>query len=160
MTKTKTPAATKVVEKKPKKELSPAWIRFVYLYLSGGPTGEYWSNATLAYFYAVNDDDTPRKDKDGNFTKDYNAARVLGPRLLLNVAIQKYIKDLLNESGYTPDAIKKRYQELSSQNKNLPVAVQATDRVAKIAGVLKDEPTKVNIPELEALGDAIKRILG
>lgn len=159
MAKTHTTPPTKK-NKRNTVELSPFHTRFLQLYLSGGPTGEYWSNATLSYFYALHDEDTPRKDNDGKFTKEYNNARVLGPKLLLNVAIQARMKEILTVSGYTPEAIKKRYHELAGQNKNLPVAIQATDRVAKIAGVLRDDPTKVNIPELEAVANAIKQLLG
>ena len=56
-------------------------------------------------------------------------------------------------------AIKERFGELGFQNSNLGVALSATEKIAKISGVLKDDALKVNIPELEVLGEGIKQIL-
>lgn len=162
MTAKKKTGDTKSKEKKTKdtsKGLSPAQIRFVYLYL-GGYDGNCWNNATLSYFYAYNDEDTPLKNADGTYSKQYLTAKAEGSSLLAKPSIRSYMEDLLTGIGYDPKAIKRRYAELASQNKNLPVALQANDRMAKVAGVIRDDPTKVNIPELEAVAAAIRKVLG
>lgn len=153
--KTKTLAAKKTTGKKEdvckEMKLKPAEIRFVYLYL-GGEDGECWNNATRAYAVAF--------EKDINDPKQYATSRSEGSRILTKPNIQKYRDDLLLSIGYDPENIKKRYSEIASQNKDIRTALQANDRVAKIAGVLRDDPTKVNIPELEAVANAIKSLLG
>jgi hypothetical protein len=168
-TKTKT---TK--EKKPKKPpkvspdiekdlktLKPSHIRFVYLLL-GGEDGKCFNNATLAYLRAFEIETTTRKVKqdDGSedYTSAYKSAKTNGSKLLTNANIQNLKSKLLLEVGFDPATIKKRFAELAYQNKNLPIALTATDRVAKIAGILTDDK-KVDIPQLEALGNAIREIL-
>lgn len=157
MTAKKKPVTKKATEPK-KEKLTPAMIRFVYLYLGGGD-GTCWNNATRSYFFAYNGEDALIKDAKGEYTKEYRTALTEGPALLGKPRIQKYKDELLTSIGYDPENIKKRFAELSGQNHNLPVALQATDRMAKVAGLLSDDK-KVNIPELEALGQAIKSILG
>ena len=140
-------------EKKPsgkKDKMTPAQIRFVYLYL-GSENGECFNNATRAYGLAF--------DKNLEDIKQYNTSRAEGSKLLAKPSISAFKDKVLLELGYKPETIKKRYAQLANQNTNLPLALQANDRVAKIAGVLKDDPTKVNIPELEAVATAIRKIL-
>lgn len=161
-------------EKKPKKPakvspdiekelttLKPSHIRFVYLLL-GGEDGKCFNNATLAYIRAFEIETTTRKVKqeDGSedYTSAYKSAKTNGNRLLTNANIQKFKTKLLLEVGFDPATIKQRFAELAYQNKNLPIALTATDRVAKIAGIINDDK-KVDIPQLEALGNAIREIL-
>lgn len=158
-------------EKKPKKispdidesisKMKPAHIRFVYLLL-GGEDGRCFNNATLAYLRAfeINTATTKVKLPDGSegYTKEYLGAKSSASALLTTPNIQKFKKKLLLEVGFNPETIKQRFAELAYQNKNLPIALTATDRVAKIAGILTDDK-KVDIPQLEALGNAIREIL-
>lgn len=130
--------------------IKPAELRFIHLYL-GGEEGLCWNNATRAYCVAF--------EKDYSDPKDVKTSSVLGSRLLGKVEIQKYRACLLRKAGFTEDRIKERYGELAYQNSNIGAALGATDRIAKIAGVLKDDGMKVNIPELTALGENIKQIL-
>lgn len=143
------------------KTLKPSHIRFVYLYL-GGEDGKCFNNATLSYLRAF-EIETPTvkiKQEDGSmdYSSAYKSAKQSGHRLLTNVHIQKFKSELLLEVGFKPETIKKRFAELAYQNKNLPIALTATDRVAKIAGIINDDK-KVDIPQLEALGNAIREIL-
>lgn len=142
-------------------KLKPAMLRFLYLYM-GLENGRCWNNATLAYITAYNIDCPTIKIKLKNgelgYHSKYKSAKTSGYALMTNPDIQKLRHLLLLEAGYTPDNIKKRYAELQSQNRNPIVALQANDRMAKIAGVI-DDNKKVNIPELEALGDAIRGVL-
>lgn len=143
-------------------KLKPAMIRFVYLYL-GAEDGKCFNNATLSYIRAY-DIDTPItkvKLEDGkeDYTNAYKSAKQMGYALLTKVDIQKLKHHILLKQGYEPDSIKKRFAELSQQNKNLPIALTATDRMAKIAGVIKEDSKSVDIPQLTELTDHIKKIL-
>lgn len=175
MATTKTAPKKKTSDKKPptaKKEVSvveeltnkmkPAHIRFVYLIL-GGEDGACFNNATRAYIRAFEIDTTTRKVKQDNgkedYTKEYKGARSSASALLTTPNIQKLRQALLLEAGFNPDNIKRRFAELAYQNKNLPIALTATDRIAKIAGVLKEETKNVDIPQLTELTDVIKGIL-
>lgn len=131
-------------------KLKPAEIRFIHLYL-GGEGGACWNNATRAYCVAY--------EKNEEDAKELKTARTLGSRLLANVDIQAYRAFLLGKHGFTEDAIKQRYGQLAMQDTNLGVALGSTDRMAKIAGVLKDDGMKIDIPQLNALGADIKKIL-
>lgn len=131
-------------------KLKAAEIRFIHLYL-GGEGGACWNNATKAYAVAY--------DKDLDNKSEYNTCRANGARLLANASIQEYRTFLLTKHGYTEDAIKARFGQLSVQDSNLGVALASTDRMAKIAGVIKDDGLKVDIPELTRLGEGIKAIL-
>lgn len=143
------------------KTLKPSHIRFVYLYL-GGEDGKCFNNATLSYLRAfeIETPTTKVKQTDGreDYTMEYKGAKANGARLIANDSIQKFKTKLLLEVGFNPETIKKRFAELAYQNKNLPIALTATDRVAKIAGIITDDK-KVDIPQLEALGNAIREIL-
>lgn len=139
-------------------KLTPQQLRFVYLYL-GHEGGKAWSNATLSHFFSFQPEGTPRKTKDGQFTKEYKISSVTGHKLLGNTSIKAAIDDILLESGYKPENIKKGFAKLANQQKNLPVALAAHDRMAKITGVIKDDGLKVNIPELEALTKTIRDAL-
>ncbi len=142
--------------------LKPAMLRFLYLYM-GMEDGKCWNNATLSYIRAY-EIDTPttkvikKKNGEMTYTPQYKSAATRGYELVRNSEIQRLRHLLLSEAGYTPENIKKRYAELAIQNKNPIVALNANDRMAKIANVI-DDNKKVNIPELEALGDAIKSVL-
>lgn len=159
--KPKKPAKVSPEIEKDLKTLKPSHIRFVYLYL-GGEDGKCFNNATLAYLRAFEIDTPTSKVKlpDGRegYTSEYLSAKQSGYRLLTNVHIQNLKKKLLLEIGFNPETIKQRFAELAYQNKNLPIALTATDRVAKIAGIISDDK-KVDIPQLEALGNAIREIL-
>lgn len=148
------PSATAVVSEKTLADfaakLKPAEIRFIHLYL-GGEGGACWNNATRAYCVAY--------EKDENDTKELKTCSTLGSRLLGKVEIQDYKRFLLGKHGFTEDSIKQRYGQLSMQDSNIGVALGATDRIAKIAGVLKDDGLKVDIPQLVELGKDIKKIL-
>lgn len=131
--------------------------RFVHLY-AGAEDGKCFGNATLAYFTAYYPEETKKKDDKGEYTVEYLTAKSNGYKLLTNTYIQKYRDELHLKIGFDPETIKKRYSELAGQNKNLPIALTANDRRAKIAGVIKED-VKVDIPQLEELGKAIKTIL-
>jgi hypothetical protein len=166
----KTPTKKKTVKKKdtaPKsdsvlssllKTMKPAHIRFVYLYL-GGEDGKCFNNATLSYLRAFDIETSVTKDKDGKYSKEYLNAKVRASELLTNRNIQELRNAILLESGFEVDSIKKRFAELAYQNKNLPIALTATDRIAKISGVLKEESKVVDIPQLTELTEHIKAIL-
>lgn len=172
---TKKQPAKKTTDKKPptaKKEASvveqltakmkPAHIRFVYLLL-GGEDGACFNNATRAYIRAFEIDTTTRKVKNDagkdDYTKEYKGARSSASALLTTPNIQKLRSAILLEQGFTPESIKGRFAELAYQNKNLPIALASTDRLAKITGVLKEEAKNVDIPQLTELTDVIKGIL-
>lgn len=143
------------------KKMKPAHIRFTTLYM-GGEDGSCFNNAVKSYLRAY-DIDTPTikvKQENGkeDYTKEYKSAKTNGYKLLTNADIQKLRNLILLESGFDISMIKKRYAELAYQNKNLVIAVQATDRVAKIAGVISDDK-KVDIPQLTELGESIKSLL-
>lgn len=138
-------------------KLKPQWLRFVYLYL-GAENGIAYGNATMAYFYAYNGEDAETKDKNNLYTKEYKTAKTEGNSLLTKPDIKAVIGELLVGSGYSPENIKKGIAELAFQRKNLPIALSAYEKMAKISGLLKEDNT-VNVPELEKLTDAIKKIL-
>lgn len=131
-------------------KLKPAEIRFVHLWL-GGEGGACWNNATRAYCVAY--------EKDFDNPREVKSASTLGSRMLGKVEIQEYKTYLLTQHGYTENSIKARFGALSIQDSNLGVALASTDRMAKIAGVIKDDALKVDIPELTKLADGIKSIL-
>ena len=155
----KTPKAPKT----PKSEeigskLKPAHIRFVYLIL-GGEDGKCFNNATLAYLRAYDIDTRTTRDADGKYSKEYLSAKAHASRLVTNGNIQKFKNAVLLESGFEPNTIKRRFAELAYQNKNLVIAHASTRDIAKIAGVIKEESKVVDIPQLEAIGENIRRIL-
>lgn len=147
-------------EKDPLAELKPAELRFITLYM-GMEDGKAFNNATLSYLIAY-EKWTPtvmQKDKKtGLYSKDYLVAKSAGYKLLTKGYIQKARTHILLEIGFNPDTIKKRYAEIMTQQRNLPLALTATDRVAKIAGLITDDK-KVDIPQLTALGDMMKELL-
>lgn len=155
-----TPKEKKVVDvlNELTKKLKPSNIRFVYLYL-GGEDGKCFNNATLAYLRAYEIETRTTKDADGNYTSEYKSAKTNGSRLLTNADIQKYKDAVLLHAGFNPDTVKRRFAELAYQNKNLPIALTATDRIAKITGVLKEDSKSVDIPQLTELTEHIKAIL-
>ena len=143
------------------KKMKPAHIRFITLYM-GGEDGSCFNNATKAYLRAY-DIDTPTikiRQESGkeDYTKEYKSAKNSGYDLLTKPDIQKLRHLILLKSGFELDTIKRRYSELAYQNKNLPIAITATDRIAKIAGVISDDK-KVDIPQLTELGDSLKALL-
>jgi len=141
------------------KKMKPAHIRFTYLYM-GGEDGKCFNNATLAYITAYEIDTSLRRnEKTGKFTKEYMGAKSSGYKLLTSTDIQKLRNLILLEQGYDIAHIKRRYAEIANQNKNLPLALSATDRIAKITGVIKEDSKSVDIPQLEEIGRAIKQIL-
>jgi len=159
MAKTKTPKKnTPPTTEEIGAKLKPSHVRFVYLFL-GSEDGSCFNNATRAYIKAY-DIDTPLiRDKDGKYSKAYLSAKVNASQLLTSANIQKFKNSVLLEAGFSPDTIKKRFSELAYQNKNLPIALTATDRIAKIAGVIKEDSKSVDIPQLEAIGESIRAIL-
>ena len=140
-----------------KKVLTEKQRRFVQLYL-GGEDGRSFGNASDAYLRAYYGDGTPRKNKAGEYSKEYNTARTNGNLLLANTHIKAYINDIELRVGFDPNEIKKRFSQLANQNKHLPVALSANEKRAKIAGVLKDD-AKLDIPQLEELGSVLKNLL-
>lgn len=142
-------------------KLKPSMVRFVYLYM-GGEDGSCFNNATKSYLRAYEIDTPTIKIKQDNgkedYTKEYKSSKTNGYKLLTSTDIQKLRSLILLKSGFDPSTIKKRYAELAYQNKNLPIAITATDRVAKIAGIITDDK-KVDIPQLTELGDALKKLL-
>lgn len=140
------------------KKMKPAHIRFTYLYM-GGEDGKCFNNATLSYIVAYNINTSLRKNAEGKYSKEYLSSKVSGFELLTNHNIQKLRHLVLLEQGYDISNIKKRYAEIANQNKNLPLALSATDRIAKITGVIKEDSKSVDIPQLEEIGRAIKQIL-
>lgn len=140
-----------------KKTLNEKQKRFVHLYI-GAEDGRSFGNATDAYLRAYYGDGTPKRNPDGSYSKAYETARTNGSALLANTRIQEYKSHLELEVGFKPEEIKKRFSQLANQNKNLPVALSANEKRAKIAGVIKDE-AKVDIPQLEAIGQTLKTLL-
>lgn len=143
------------------KKMKPAHIRFITLYM-GGEDGSCFNNATKAYLRAF-EIDTPtikvRQPKgEDDYTTQYKSARGSASDLLTSPNIQKLRNLILLKSGFEIDSIKRRFSELAYQNKNLPIAITATDRIAKIAGVISDDK-KVDIPQLTELGDSLKALL-
>lgn len=143
------------------KKMKPAHIRFITLYM-GGEDGSCFNNATKAYLRAfeINTPTIKVKQKNGedDYTPEYKGAKSSAYKLLTTADIQKLRHLILLKSGFEIDTIKRRYSELAYQNKNLPIAITATDRIAKIAGVISDDK-KVDIPQLTELGDSLKALL-
>jgi hypothetical protein len=140
-------------------KLKPAMVRFVYLYM-GSEDGKGFNNATLSYIIAYNVETSLRRnEKTGKYSKEYINAKTRGYELLTNRDIQKLRHHILLDQGFNTDNIKKRYVEIANQNKNLPLALSANDRIAKITGVVKDDSKQVDIPQLTELTEHIKRIL-
>ena len=144
-------------------KMKPAHLRFLSLYM-GGEDGSCWNNATKSYLKAFEIDTITTKVKDEktgklDYTKEYKGARANAIRLITSDNIQKLKNYILLNVGYDKDVIKKRYTEIAMQNKNLPVALQANDRVAKIAGLINVDDKKVDIPQLTELGNAMKELL-
>ena len=146
--------------KDPLAELKPAELRFISLYM-GMEDGKAFNNATLAHLIAY-EKWTPtvmQKDKKtGLYSKEYLVSKTAGYKLLTKGYIQKARTHILLEIGFKPETIKARYAEIMTQQRNLPLALTATDRVAKIAGLITDDK-KVDIPQLEELGNALKSLL-
>lgn len=142
-------------------KMKPAHVRFLLLYM-GMEDGKCWNNATKAYLEAFEIETPTHKIKHANgtvgYSNEYKSAKSSAFKLLTTADITKLRHFILLKQGYTPESIKKRYTELQLQNRNPIVALNANDRMAKIAGVI-DENKKVNIPELENLGNAIRDIL-
>lgn len=139
-------------------KMKPAHVRFTYLYM-GGEDGKCWNNATLAYLVAYEIQTDTRKQSDGKYTSEYLSAKTSGYELLTNPDIQRLRHLLLLESGFSVDTIKKRYSELAYQNKYPAIAVTATDRIAKITNVIKDDSLKINVPEIERLTETMQKLL-
>ncbi len=145
------------------KKLKPAQVRFIQLYM-GMEDGKCYNNATLAYITAYDIDTPLRRIKDPktgieDFTAQYKSAKTSGYRLLTSVDIQKLRNAILDDIGVNTQWIKRRYSDIASQSKNLPLALASTDRLAKITGVVKEDNTKVDIPQLTELGETIKALL-
>lgn len=154
-------AKTKETKKEdPLLKLKPAELRFLTLYM-GMEDGKGFNNATLSYLIAY-DKWTPtimQKDKKtGLYDKVYNTARQEGYKLLTKPHIRDARSHLLLEVAFDANTIKKRYAEIMTQSRNLPLALSATDRVAKVAGLITDDK-KVDIPQLTELGDVLKTLL-
>lgn len=157
----KKPTTTKDKPDKVSKGLKPAEMRFVLLYL-GGEDGKCFNSAVKAYIVAF-EIDTPLKKvklEDGreDYTQQYKTAKSLASRLLTNSNILAFRDKILLEQGFDPSTIKKRFAELAYQNHNLPIAHAATRDMAKLTNMITDDK-KVDIPQLEELGNAIKQIL-
>lgn len=153
-----TPKAQESVLSSLLKTMKPAHIRFVYLYL-GGEDGKCFNNATLSYLRAFEVDTSTTKQADGKYTKEYLNAKTRGYELVTNRDIQNLKQAILLENGFDINTVKRRFAELAYQNKNLPIALTATDRIAKITGVLKEDSKSVDIPQLTELTEHIKAIL-
>ena len=161
VTKTKKVKPEKTAKKvNPLLALKPAELRFLTLYM-GGEDGKGFNNATLSYLLAY-DKWTPEimdRDKETKkYDPVYNTARQEGYKLLTKPHIVKAREYILIEIAYKPETIKARYSELMNQNDNLPLALSATDRVAKIVGLISDDK-KVDIPQLEEIGNSLKTLL-
>jgi hypothetical protein len=163
----KTPQKKTVKSPKPPKtpkseeigsKLKPAQMRFVYLLL-GAEDGKCFNNGTLAYLRAYDIDTRTTRDADGKYSSEYLSAKANASRMITNANIQKFKNQILLESGFNPDTIKKRFAELAYQNKNLVIAHASTRDIAKIAGVIKEDSKTVDIPQLEAIGESIRNIL-
>ena len=145
------------------KKLKPAQVRFIQLYM-GMEDGKCYNNATLAYLTAYNIETSTRKVKDPvtgieGYTKEYKSAKSSGYDLLTKPDIQKLRNAILDDIGVNTQWIKRRYSDIASQSKNLPLALASTDRLAKITGVVKEDNAKVDIPQLTELGETIKALL-
>lgn len=140
------------------KKLKPAQIRFTYLYM-GAEDGKCYNNATLSYLRAYGIETSTQKQADGKYTGEYLNAKSRGYELVTKSDIQKLRNLILDQIGIDTEWIKRRYADIATQNKNLPLALASTDRLAKITGVVQDDKTKVDIPQLTELGDTIKALL-
>lgn len=140
-------------------KLKPAQIRFTYLYM-GAEDGKCYNNATMSYIRAYEITTTTSKDpKTGDYTPEYKSAKTMGYQLLTKPDIQKLRTLLLTDIGVDKEWIKRRYADFAVQNKNPALALTATDRLAKITGVVVDDTKKVDIPQLTELGNTIKLLL-
>lgn len=155
----KKPSTTK--DKKPKADktelMKPAHIRFCYLYL-GAEDGKCFNNATMSYFRAFYPELNNTKTEKGDYLPQYETSKTEGNRLLTKPHIKAFIHETLLIQGYKPENIKKRFAELANQNKNLPLALSANDRLAKISGIIVDDK-KVDIPQLDNIANMIKSVL-
>jgi hypothetical protein len=147
----------KLIEK-----LKPAKVRWLMLYM-GLEDGKCFNNATLSYIRAYNIDTVLKKVKDEetgieDYTSEYKTAKSRGYEHVTNRDILKLKHIILLEQGYDKEFIKKRYAEIAMQNHNIPLALSATDRLAKITGIVTDDK-KVDIPQLTELADSLKAIL-
>lgn len=144
-------------------KLKPAQVRFIQLYM-GMEDGKCYNNATLSYLTAYNVETSTRKVKDPvtgieSYTKEYLNAKSRGYELVTNRDIQKLRNAILDDIGVNKEWIKRRYSDIASQSKNLPLSLASTDRLAKITGVVKEDSNKVDIPQLTELGETIKALL-
>lgn len=143
-------------------KLKPAKIRWLMLYM-GLEDGKCFNNATLSYIRAYDIDTPLKKVKDEetgieDYTSEYKTAKTRGYEHVTNSDIVKLKHIILIEQGYDKQFIKKRYAEIAMQNNNIPLALSATDRLAKITGLVTDDK-KVDIPQLTELADSLKAIL-
>lgn len=139
-------------------KLKPAQVRFTYLYM-GAEDGKCYNNATLSYLRAYGIETSTQKQADGKYTSEYLNAKSRGYELVTKSDIQKLRNCILDEIGVDTEWIKRRYADIATQNKNLPLALASTDRLAKITGVVVDDTKKVDIPQLTELGNTIKLLL-
>lgn len=144
------------------KPLTEEQLRAIALYL-GDEGGIAFKNQTQAYAIAHGKGylESRVKDENGNIveSKEHRDTRVYASKFFRQQRVQAVLHDILLHSQYHPDNIKKRFAELSIQNLNLPVALSATEKIAKIEKVINDS-TKVDIPQLSELTDTVKKILG
>lgn len=145
-------------KKKKKVKLNPKQERFVHLYLGIEEKGKYFGNATVSYIIAYQYD-VPRKQGGGydHTSDEYNSASVRGSELLRNRKVAEYKKQLT--LNVDKDEWLDRLGELAKQNNNLNVARASALDVLKVTGAYK-ETERVDIPQLEEVGQAIKEILG
>lgn len=162
---TKKRATTKSAEKVGAK-LNEKQIAFVHNWLGIGEEGCLY-NATKAYSeayslpYASHRTEvyTEHMDEEGNtqkvrtwtVDKNYSTCRSNGSKLLTNTNIQRYIRELVKKVDPEHEIGK-----LAQQNDDLSIKLRSNETLAKIAGKLKDNT--VNIPEIEKLADAIKKV--
>ena len=144
------------------KKLKPAQIRFTYL-IMGAEDGKcyniFFFNHKTAYEIETSTRKVKLPDGSEGYTPEYKSAKSNGHRLLTNADIQKLRNIILSEIGIDKEWIKRRYADFAIQNKNPALALTATDRLAKITGVVVDDKVKVDLPQITELADAIKGIL-
>lgn len=95
-----------------------------------------------------------RNPVTGEYSPDYNNARIYASRLYATRNIQDYLKELVKDVD-----IEFEMGKVIKQDESMASKVQASTLLARMTGRLKDNAI-LNIPELGEIANGIKGILG